>query len=267
MTKNKKNKTNPFFKRNNHSDEFISDDYTFKINDFDGPLDLLLSLVKDKKINILEVNLLEVANQYLEIINQLKESEIDIAGDYLVMAATLIQLKAKILLQEPGEENEEVEEEKKQILQQLIEYQQFKEVRETLRLFEEERQDLFIKKPSNVEEFLIDSDDATLDGHSNPVKLITVLRKMFERVYAQKLRQTKLDNFNLTPADQIEKIKLMLQTKKELSFEEVFALPSLKHFVITLIAILDLARQQYLEIIQDHQFDQIQIIRKEVYEE
>ncbi|WP_051789163.1 segregation/condensation protein A [Mycoplasma buteonis] len=261
-------KNNKYFKKNDSSDEFISDEYTFKINDFDGPLDLLLTLIKDKKISIMEVNLLDIANQYLNIIHTLKENQVDVAGEYLVMAATLIDLKAKMLLQEPGEEvSQEVEEQKQVLLRQLIEYQQFKEVKEVLRKFENERQNIYIKTPSSIDEFILDTDDAKLDGHSNPLKLISVLRKMFERRYAQHLRETKIDNFNLTPADQFEHIKDLLSQKEKLNFEEVFTLPSLKHFVVTLIAVLDLARQQVLKIVQDEQFDKIILIRGEQFDE
>ncbi|VEU70286.1 segregation/condensation protein A [Mycoplasmopsis glycophila] len=251
-----------------NSEDFRIEEYTFKFQNFDGPLDLLLSLVKDKKISLFEINLLEIANQYLKIISQIRESEIDLASDYLVMAASLIQLKAKLLLDNPNEEEQqEVEQEKQQLLQQLIEYQQFKNLKDTLKKFEDERQEIFIKKPSNVDEFILDDDNSQLDGHSNPVKLISVLRKMFERIYANKLRQTKIDNFNLTPAEQVVKIKELLATRKTLEFEEIFNQPSLKHFIVTLIALLDLARQQYLKIEQDNQFDKLRIIKGDFHEE
>ncbi|QGZ97304.1 segregation/condensation protein A [Mycoplasma sp. NEAQ87857] len=244
-------------------------DYKFTISNldnFDGPLDLILALVKDKKINILDINLLEIATQYIEIINQLKENEIDIAGDYLVMAATLLQLKAKMLLQEP-EELEEIEEEKQELIQQLVEYQQFIDVRDTLKTFETKRQDIFIKKPSNVEEFMVDDSSTRLDGHSNPMKLITTLRMMFERVYAKKLRTTSLKPFKLTPEDQFDFIKNLVLTNDKVSFEQVFNVPSIQHFVVTLIAILDLARQQFLTINQDSEFGEIWLTKKEVVDE
>ncbi|WP_025755114.1 segregation/condensation protein A [Mycoplasmopsis cricetuli] len=231
-------------------------DYSFKLNKFDGPLDLLLTLVKDKKISIFEVDVVELATQYLKIIWHLKEHEIDIAGEYLLMAATLIQLKAKMVLQEPNY-IEEVEQEKENLIKQLVEYQQFKEIKETLKNYQKEREDIFIKKPSNIDNFLVDSDDSRLDGYSNPVKLITTLRKMFERVYAQKLRTTKLDTIKLTPTDQFPFIKKLLKENEIITFEQVFNQPTISHFVITLLALLDLARQQQLIIIQKKQFGDI----------
>ncbi|AKA50064.1 aromatic-ring-hydroxylating dioxygenase [Mycoplasmopsis gallinacea] len=241
------------------------EEYKFKIGKFDGPLDLLLSLVKDKKINIMDVDIAEIATQYLQIIKHLQDSEINLAGDYLLMAATLIQLKAKMILEEP-EEVAEVEEEKQNLIQQLIEYQQFKEIKEALKTFQDARQDIFIKKPSNIDEFVVDSNDARLDGKSNIVKLVSTLRKMFERVYAQKLRMTKLETFKITPADQFDFIMNLLKQKETLSFEEVFTLPSLNHFVVTLIAVLDLSRRQKLIIEQEEQFGEIVIKRGPEYE-
>ncbi|EIE41183.1 segregation/condensation protein A [Mycoplasmopsis canis] len=244
-----------------------SSDYVFRINEFDGPLDLLLSLIKEKKIDIMDVNLIELANQYIEIINKLKESEIDIAGDYLLMASTLINLKAKMILQEPDNIDEEVEEEKKVFLQDLIEYQQFKNIQSALKTFQDNRNNIYIKKQSDILEFIQDNNDTKLDGHSNPMTLITTLRRMFERVYAKELRKTKLEKFNITPSEMFPFIKGLLAQKERVEFEEVFNQPTIQHFVITLIALLDLARQQYLIINQNEQFDTIYITRGEYYNE
>ncbi|WAM06061.1 segregation/condensation protein A [Mycoplasmopsis cynos] len=245
-----------------------SSDYVFRLNEFDGPLDLLLSLIKDKKIDIMDVNLIELANQYIEIINKIKENEIDIAGDYLLMASTLINLKAKMILQGPDEINPEVEEEKKVFLQDLVEYQQFKNIQEALKTFQDNRNNIYIKKPSDIMEFIEDNDNARLDGHSNPMTLITTLRRMFERVYAKELlRKTKLEKFNISPSELFPFIKNLLKQKERVEFEEIFTQPSIQHFVITLIALLDLARQQFLIINQNAQFDTIYITRGEFYNE
>ncbi|APJ38557.1 segregation/condensation protein A [Mycoplasmopsis pullorum] len=239
--------------------------YDIKLDDFDGPLDLLLSLVQDKKIDILQVNLVELATQYLNIINNLKENDIDIAGDYLVMAATLVQLKAKMILSDPVEKVQ-VEEDKNLILQRLAEYQEFKKISQALREQETFRKDIFIKTMSDLDDYIVDKDDTKLDGHSNPLKLIVTLRKMFERVYAQNLRVTKLKTFNLTAKDQEFYIRDLFKNRDEVSFEEVFSVPSLNHFVITLLALLDLSRKQEIVIQQDSQFDKIKLFKGPEYE-
>lgn len=241
------------------------DNFDVKLDDFDGPLDLLLSLVQDKKISVFEINMAELATQYLQIINNLKDSDINIASEYLVMAATLIQLKSKLLLNSP-EEKEEVEIEKSNLLQQILEYKQFKEVSRTLKEKEELRDDIFIKEMSNLDQFILEKDNSKLDGTSNPVKLIMILRKMFERRFAQKLALAKLDTFKLTPKDQEGYIKNIFDNYENVTFDQIFNLPSLNHFVITLLALLDMARRQIIIIEQDEQFAELRFKRGPEYE-
>ncbi|WP_416373987.1 segregation/condensation protein A [Mycoplasmopsis cynos] len=90
---------------------------------------------------------------------------------------------------------------------------------------------------------------------------------MFERVYAKELRKTKLEKFNISPSEMFPFIKNLLKQKERVEFEEIFTQPSIQHFVITLIALLDLARQQFLIINQNAQFDTIYITRGEFYNE
>ncbi|QDY87653.1 segregation/condensation protein A [Mycoplasma anserisalpingitidis] len=241
------------------------DNFDIKLDDFDGPLDLLLSLVQDKKISVFEINMAELATQYLQIINNLKDSDINIASEYLVMAATLIQLKSKLLLNSP-EEKDEVEIEKSNLLQQILEYKQFKEVSRTLKEKEELRDDIFIKEMSNLDQFILEKDNSKLDGTSNPVKLIMILRKMFERRFAQKLALAKLDTFKLTPKDQEGYIKNIFDNYENVTFDQIFNLPSLNHFVITLLALLDMARRQIIIIEQDEQFAELRFKRGPEYE-
>lgn len=239
--------------------------FDIKLDNFDGPLDLLLSLVQDKNMNIMDIDLADLANKYLAIIQDIKEQEIDIAGDYLVMAATLLQLKTKMLLYTP-EEKPEIEEDKREILARLAEYQQFKEIAKVLKVNEMDRKNIFIKKPSNIEEFLVEADPTRLDGGSSPISLIQVLRKMFERTYAVQLRQSKLETFTLTPKDQIPFIKKLFLNKEEVSFEEIFTQPSLNHFVITLIAVLELSKKQEIIIKQKEQFGILTFVKGPEYE-
>lgn len=217
--------------------------YSFKLSNFDGPLDLLVSLIKEKNIDIFEVDLAELASQYLKIIQDLQDNEFDIASEYLVMAATLLQLKARMLLQDP-EVEEEIKQEKKRLLEQIAEYEKFKEISKTLRDKETERKDLFGKPQDDLTEFIRETDESVLDGHSNSSRLVVTLRKMFERTYAELIRSVTITTVAVSPEKQKKRIIELFRTKNEVPFEEIFNVPTTGHFVITLLAVLDLARQQ-----------------------
>lgn len=240
------------------------DPYNIVVGSFDGPLDLLLSLVKDKNLDIMEIDLNELADRYLEIINRIKEKDIDIASDYLVMAATLLQLKARSLLIEKQEDDVELVEDKNAILRRMAEYKQFKELTIVLRQQEELRKGIYIKEASDVSEYIKPSDPANLDGNASPVSLIKSLRMMFERVHAQKLREAKLTTLNLTADDQLRYIRKLLKENENVTFEQIFCLPSVNHFVITLIALLDLVRRQEIILEQDYEYGPIRIIKGEL---
>lgn len=242
-----------------------SSDINFSLGNFNGPLDLLLELIKKKNVDIFEVDLVELATQYLKIIEDLQAKDIDVASEYLVMASELIYIKARLILADP-EEVKEVEEDRMRILKLIAEYQEFKKISQDLKLQEAKRKEVFIKKPSNTEDFLKEIDDAALDGYGTTSKLIKTLRKMFERNYAEKLRKIKLETFNLSPSERREQIREIIDKLHSdiIPFEKIFSVPSLNHFVITLIAVLDMTRREELVLEQDKQFDEI-IIRKGVH--
>lgn len=231
-------------------DADTSDRISFKLDNFDGPLDLLVALVKEKNIDIFDVDLIELTNQYLEIIKNLKPNDFDMASEYLVMAATLIHLKARMILQDP-EVEEEVRKEKKRLLEQIAEHQKFKEIGITLREKEYDRQNLYEKEPEDLSDFIRETDDSVLDGHANSSRLIAVLRKMFERTYAEIIRNVTITTVAVSPEEMKKRIIKLFSERDEVSFEEIFSVPSAGHFVITLLAVLDLARQQIIKMEQD----------------
>lgn len=235
-------------------------DLNLSIQNYDGPLDLLLALIKEKKMDIFDINLTELASAYLNLINKLKDTNIDLASEYLVMAASLIQLKARMILESP-QEKATVEKEKSLILKQLIEYQQFKNISQKLRNKESERQDIFIKKPENYEEYAKPIDESRLDGNSDAIKLIIALRKMFERSYARKMRETTIGTFKMTPAERRLEIIAIFKEHAKPTFEMIFSVPSLNHFVLTILTLLDMARKQEVILSQDDQYSNITITK------
>ncbi|MCP4337239.1 MAG: segregation/condensation protein A [Mycoplasma sp.] len=236
-------------------------DFELQINNYNGPLDLLLTLVQSKKMDLFSINLEELANAYLESISHYSEQNIDNASEYLLMATTLLQIKGKMLL-EDSKSKEEVRISKSKLVKQLAEYQQFKAIGQKLKEKEELRKNMFIKDNSPYEEFKRPIDETKLDSNSSVEKLNEVLKRMFERKHAQKLREGTISQVNISPEERKEEIENLLKEKEGLSFEEVFAVPSLGHFAVTLLALLDLSRLQKIFIKQDKQFGDITIIKR-----
>lgn len=223
------------------------------IKNYDGPLDLLLQLIKEKKMDIDQIDIAELATQYLDVIKNLQEKDVDLAADFLVMASTLLYLKTKILLDNP-KDTADVEEEKKDLLQQLVVYQQFKEIAKILKTKEHERIDYFIKPASNFDEYKTPDDESKLTGSSNAVKLIISMRKMFARIQNQQFRKSTIDSFNLSPADRRLDIIEILKENETPTFEQLFQVETMNHFVVTMLTVLDMARKGELLIMQDEQF-------------
>ena len=239
----------------------IDKDIQFSIGNYDGPLDLLLELIKEKKMDIFDIDLAELATEYLNIIDNLKNTNIDLAGEYLVMAATLIQIKARMLLEIPNDE--EVEEEKSDILARLVEYQQFKEIAVKLKEKEMLRRNIFIKGPENYDYYQLPDDPTLLNGHIDPIKMIIQLRKMFERRNAMILRETTIEKFNLSPAQRRIEIIKLIRANPNFGFSDIFSVPTINHFVVTMLTVLDMSRKQELVLTQKEQYGDI-IIKKGV---
>lgn len=241
---------------------FLDKDIEFHFQNFSGPLDLLLQLVKSKNVDIMGVDLVDLANQYVSIIEKVKNKNIQIASEYLVMAATLIHIKAKMLLQVDKEEPDpELEEDKQQLLAMLSEFQQIKNIALMLKEQLEHRNNYYEKTVDSYEEYKRPLVKNQLDGRSSLVKLIEIIKLMFDRTRAQQKITIKTDEVFVSPDEQNKYVLSLLEKYSELKFDTVFALPSLKHFSITLIAVLEMAKKQILYLEQQKQFGDIKIYK------
>ena len=122
--------------------------YAIKIENFEGPLDLLCHLIDKNKMNINDIKLSEITDQYIEYINKMEEMNLEVTSEFLVMASTLIYLKSKSLLPSDNEESEEISEE--ELLRRIIEYKKYKEITKTLKFMYEENSVRFYKTPDEI---------------------------------------------------------------------------------------------------------------------
>lgn len=128
---------------------FETNKYAIKIDNFEGPLDLLCHLIDKNKMDIYDIKINEIADQYIEYLNQMEEMNLDIASEFLIMASTLIYLKSKSLLPKQEEVEEELTEE--ELIQRIIEYKKYKEIIKKLRVNYEENSKIFFKMPEQIE--------------------------------------------------------------------------------------------------------------------
>lgn len=230
-------------------------EYKFTINDFEGPLDLLLHLIKQSNINIYDINIEEIAEQYLNFINANENINLNIASEYLIMAAELMEIKSKMLL--PKQEKEIDEEEidpKKNLINKLLEYNKYKNIIPQLQELKNERDYIYTKNPENLN----DLEKDVITSESSDLKLLIDALNHFLSV--QKLNQplnTTITKKEYSIAKRNLEIKNILKIKKSINFLELFDIITKEYVVITFLSILDLAKKNEIIIEQDKNFNKI----------
>lgn len=234
-------------------------EYSTKLENFEGPLDLLLHLIKEAKIEIKDIFVSEVTEQFLTYMNGLSRLDVDKASEYLNMAATLLEIKSKSILPKIEEFTEE-EDEGQALIRQLEEYKMFKEVSEELK--QQENVLRFYKEPDkSVGDVRIVYNDFNLDG------LIKAFSKLLMRVDDKKRQQNVLKEIPkevFTVKDKIEEIRTVLLEKESVSFFEMFNHHYTKSELITTFqAMLELLKLQYITVVQNGVFDDITLTLRE----
>ena len=230
------------------------------IGDFEGPLDLLLHLIKKSKMEIFDIEISEITNQYLSYINEMTEMNLDIASEYLVMAAELIEMKSRKILGTKDEETEEEEENPEEVLKKrLIEYKKYKESTEIFRNLEETRSFYFTKAPESLKNY--SAEKLENDGSVGVMDLLDAFQKLLERQQFNKPVNTKIARKELSVKERVVKIRDMLKVKKKISFVELFDDFSKPYVVVTFLSVLEMAKNKEITLRQDNNFSDIYLER------
>ena len=234
-------------------------DYKVKLEIFEGPLDLLLYLIKRDELDIYEISLERITGQYLEYLQAFKELNIDVAGEFVVMAANLIYLKSRSLLpvdQQPPEEDAEEDDPRWDLIRQLIEYKKFKEAAAQLQQRQLEQERIFAREPLGMEPVLA---EPLRLGEVGIFQLINAFQAVLKRVDAREdLREIFGEHY--TVSDKIEWILGRVADGVPLRFSELFAsMASRVEIVVTFLALLELIRLQQVRATQPNPFDEIEI--------
>lgn len=237
--------------------------YNFIINDFEGPLDLLLHLIKESKMNIYDIEIHEIINQYINFINSMKEKNIIIASEYLVMASELLNLKSRMLLNQNvvTEEESDLSINSVEDLQnKLVQYEKYKKVTDDFKRLEEKRNEIFTKEPSTLNEYI--DDEIKVNENTTVNDLLNAFALFLERQRLDKPINTRIIRKEYSVEKRSKDILNFLNSKKKVTFRELFDIESKDYIIVTFLSILELTKKEEITIKQDNNFEDILIEKK-----
>lgn len=230
----------------------------FKINDFEGPLDLLLHLIKESKMDIMNIEIESITKQYMDFLDSQEKMNLEVSSEYLVLASELLEIKSRLLLpnnkvDENGEEV--VEDPREELVNRLLEYQTYKNITSLLQEKELLRKDIYTKSPENIKNYIDERTeihaDVTLD------ELLAAFQRYYQRKIDNKPLSTKVTVNEISVSSRRHDIKNILKTKRRVSFFELFPIVSKEYVVATFLAILEMCKNNEITIIQNDTFDDI----------
>ena len=237
--------------------------YEINIPEFEGPLDLLLHLIKKDNINIVDININDITKQYLEYINKMEELNLNIASEYLVMASELIEIKSLSLLPKSDlEEDLDEEDPKQNLINRLLEYEQYKKITDTFKDLESIRKEVYTKEPDNLIQFK--DEDTIIDYGVSLDDLLEAFSKFIEQKKLDKPLNTKIVNKEYSVTKRSIEIKNLIKNKKKVNFFDLFDVYNKEYIVVTFLSILALTRKQEIDIEQQGNFENIIIKEKGV---
>ncbi|MFF2456466.1 segregation/condensation protein A [Peribacillus simplex] len=245
--------------------------YNIKIDAFEGPMDLLLHLINRLEIDIYDIPMADITDQYLSYIHTMQHLELDVASEYLVMAATLLAIKSKTLLPKHedelmmDEDGEMFEEDPRdELVEKLLEYKKYKNAAEEFKGMEEERSLIFTKPPSDLSVYVKEAESEKQELNISLYDMLGALQKLLRRQKIQKPLYTKVTKQEISIENRMDEIMIELQSiKGKKSFFELFSLPVKEHIVITFMAVLELMKLNEIIVEQEDNFSDIMIAAKE----
>jgi len=242
-------------------------DMNVKLEVFEGPLDLLLHLLDKNKVNIYDIPIVEITKQYMEYLEEMKRRDLNILSEFLVMAATLIDIKSRMLLPATGEEEEEEEDPRNELVQQLLEYKMYKCMAYELKdlqidagryMFKEPTipaEVLAYEEPINMEELVA---DVTLAQLNEIFK--SIMKKQVDKIDPIRSKYGKIEKEEVSVEEKMSYLEEYATQHKHFSFRNLLETQSSKvEIIVTFLAILELMKVGKIFISQEKLFDDIKI--------
>jgi len=227
------------------------DEIKLELGAFAGPLDLLLFLIKQEQANIFDIPIAKITDEYLKYIRLMKTLDISLAADFLVMAATLIEIKSKMLLPREisDETEEELEDPRQELIDRLLEHQKFKNAAEMLYERSTIEQAVFTRGQ-------IQSDENNLETNASVFDLLTVFQKILER-HKEEIK-LEIEREEMSLAEMLKHLKAQIFKAKEISLLELFQeMQTRPELVLAFIAILELVRTESINLLQKKTFGDV----------
>lgn len=233
-------------------------DYRVRLESFEGPLDLLLYLIRKEEVSIYDIPIARVTEQYLEYVRLMDELDIAVAGEFLVMAATLIHIKTKLLLpRDPFAEaaGEELEDPRQELVERLLEHQKYKNAADFLHQRAVLEREVFTRPLSEEEK-------ANMEVKAGVFDLLTAFRDVLLR--AQALMEIEIARDEVTLSQKLAEVEALIDTHESINVRELFeAARSRRELVITFLAILELVKELKVRIVQEGAFGDIRARKRE----
>ena len=221
------------------------DDYKVRLDVFEGPLDLLLHLIKELEIDIYDIPMKVLTRQYMEYIEEMKELEINVASEYLLMASELLKIKSHTLLPGPAYAEEPFEDPRESLMEQLIEYQNFKQYAEQLSMMKQESERLYIKPPEEYEEVDVSEDEMDVSIS----ELLVAYQKVRSRVALDQPKNVVINHERYTRKMAESFISEHFTDRDSLAFHELFNFNESKSKVVAVfIVLLDYVKEGQMRI-------------------
>jgi len=238
-------------------------EYKVQFEVFEGPLDLLLYLIKKEEVDIYEVNLTKLATQFIEYIDLMRAFDLEVAGEFLVMASTLMFIKSRELLpveqQVVVEGEEEGEDPRWELIRQLVEYKKFKDAAAQLQTLEERQENVFPRLPAKVE---FEQPDAPAKPEAGIFDLLNAVNAVLKRFQQKETNTREIFEDKWSVSEKIEFVMSTIAARGTVRFAELFATAANRAEVVcTFLALLELIRLKQLACVQPEPFAEIEISR------
>lgn len=233
--------------------------YNVILNDFEGPLDLLLHLIDKSKIDIYDIPINSITDQYISYLEKMEELNLDITSEFLVMASTLLQIKSNRLLPKKEDLEDDEEDPEVELINRLIEYKKYKEAAKEIKTMGEKHKLRFYKKQEDLSYLLEDElalEDVSLEQLNKAFTKVLALNKKYGEESNIDIQSLKREEFPVESS--IDKLKYIFTEKDEIYFEDAFDIKSHRSEIVSMfLAILELAKIQYISIFQDDNYSRI----------